>query len=260
MRIKMIVTDLDNTLLQSDKSISPYTKEIISYCQTKGILLAFATARSEKACVTYAKQVHPCAVISNSGALVRKSPNDYFIYRKTMSKEITNALLSLCLNQFNLGLIAVDTDDGYLVSKPVDPDDPSWADYLPASHTDFSQGLSSDSYKIAAEVFDYNILNVVKNNFPIIRVVPFSGEHWVCFSDEHANKLNGVKALVNHFHISLDEVVAFGDDFSDIEMLRGCGIGVAMGNAIPEVKAVADEICEDNNQDGVAKWLKKHIL
>ena len=260
MSIKLIVTDLDNTLLQSTKTISEYTKDVLSCCQKKGILLAFATARSEKACARFAKHVHPYAIISNSGALVRKSPNDDFIYRKTMSQVITNDLLSLLLAQSPLGYIAVDTDDGYLVNQPVDPDDPTWADYLPACCTDFSPGLSGDSYKISAEVFDHNILTAIKNRLPSVRAIPFSGEQWVCFIDEHVDKLYGVKALANHLNIPLNEVVTFGDDFSDIEMLRGCGIGVAMGNAIQEVKDVADEICENNSQDGVAKWLKKHIL
>ena len=260
MNIKLIVTDLDQTLLQSNRRISEYTKDVLLRCQNKGILLAFATARSEKACVQFAKYVHPYAVISNSGALVRKSPNDSFIYRQTMSQDITNNLLSLLLAQPAIGYIAVDTDEGYLVNQPVDPDDPNWADYLPAGYADFSQGLSGDSYKIAAEVFDRNILTTINHFFPTVRAIPFSGGQWVCLIDEQVSKLNGVKALAKHLHIPLEEIVAFGDDFSDIEMLRGCGIGVAIGNAIQEVKDVADELCEENDQDGVAKWLKKNIL
>ena len=260
MNIKLIVTDLDNTLLQSDRTISDYTKDVLFHCQEKGILLAFATARSEKACTQFAKYVQPYAVISNSGALVRKTPNDDFIYRQTMSQDITNGLLTLLHSQSAVGYIAMDTDEGYMVNQPIDPDDPNWADYLPARHTDFSQGLSGDSYKISAEVFDQNILATIKKQFPTVRVIPFSGEQWFCFIDEQVSKLSGVKALANHLQIPLKDIVAFGDDFSDIEMLHGCGIGVAMGNAIQEVKDVADELCEINDNDGVAKWLQKNIL
>ena len=56
------------------------------------------------------------------------------------------------------------------------------------------------------------------------------------------------------------KAVAFGDDYNDIEMLRDCGIGVAVANAIPEVKTAADYICDTNDNDGVAKWLEERVL
>ena len=55
-------------------------------------------------------------------------------------------------------------------------------------------------------------------------------------------------------------VAAFGDDINDLEMVRNCGIGVAVGNAIETVKAAAKYICDINNNDGVAKWLEEYIL
>ena len=54
-------------------------------------------------------------------------------------------------------------------------------------------------------------------------------------------------------------MVAFGDDFNDIGMLQFCGKGIAMKNAIPEVKAIADEICLSNEEDGVAKWITENL-
>jgi len=47
---------------------------------------------------------------------------------------------------------------------------------------------------------------------------------------------------------------------NDIDLLQYCGVGVAMGNALPEVKAVADQICDSNENDGIAKWIEKNIL
>ena len=52
----------------------------------------------------------------------------------------------------------------------------------------------------------------------------------------------------------------FGDDFDDAESMQLCGLGVAVENAIPEVKAVADEVAESNDADGVAKWIETHVL
>jgi hydroxymethylpyrimidine pyrophosphatase-like HAD family hydrolase len=61
-------------------------------------------------------------------------------------------------------------------------------------------------------------------------------------------------------YITLVETAAFGDDYNDKEMLRDCGVGIAVANAIEEVKAVADYICDSNENDGVAKWLDERIL
>lgn len=55
-------------------------------------------------------------------------------------------------------------------------------------------------------------------------------------------------------------MVAFGDDFNDIGMLKLCGKGIAMENAIQQVKDIADEICPSNENDGLAKWIEKHCL
>ena len=60
--------------------------------------------------------------------------------------------------------------------------------------------------------------------------------------------------------ISLEDAVAFGDDLNDIEMLKLCGTGVAVANAIPQVLEAADEITLSNDDDGLAKWLADHVL
>ena len=62
---------------------------------------------------------------------------------------------------------------------------------------------------------------------------------------------------MNAWGIALSSVVAFGDDTNDVEMLRECGLGVAMANAVDEVKAVADFITLNNDDDGVGIVLEK---
>ena len=76
--------------------------------------------------------------------------------------------------------------------------------------------------------------------------------------NKKARKRNAVAEIARHFAVSLADVVAFGDDYNDIEMLRDCGTGVAVGNAISDVKAVADYIIDSNDEYGVAKWLEEN--
>lgn len=66
--------------------------------------------------------------------------------------------------------------------------------------------------------------------------------------------------LAEYFNIAVSDVVTFGDDTSDIGVIKTAGIGVAMGNAIDEAKAVADFVCDTNDNDGVAKWINSFIL
>lgn len=60
--------------------------------------------------------------------------------------------------------------------------------------------------------------------------------------------------------ITPENIIAFGDDFADIGMLKLCGLGIAMGNAIREVKEIADDVTKSNDEDGVAYYLEKQVL
>jgi Cof subfamily protein (haloacid dehalogenase superfamily) len=258
MNIKMIVTDLDCTLLHGDKTISKYTSKILYACQKQGIRVVFATARSENSCKRFTEMIQPDAIISNGGALVRIG--DKTIYRSAMSIETTNELLLFCLNKPSVGYITVDTDKGYFVNKPIDENDPGWIEYLPAYHVDFLRGIACDAYKITVEISDNTTAYEIASNFSTVDVLPFSGEGWYRFADKEADKWNGINALAADMEIALENIVTFGDDHNDVEMLRNCGIGIAVTNAIDEVKVVADYICDTNDNDGVAKWLEKNVL
>jgi hypothetical protein len=73
------------------------------------------------------------------------------------------------------------------------------------------------------------------------------------------NKADGLERLAARHGIAMDRVLAVADGHNDIEMVRRVGWGVAMGNAIPAVKAVADEIVADNQHDGLAEALERHF-
>ncbi len=79
----------------------------------------------------------------------------------------------------------------------------------------------------------------------------------ICFeiTEKGMNKSYGVKKLIEHIQIPVEKVIAFGDSENDREMLKYVGLGVAMGNAPAEIKAIAKTITDTNDQDGVAKLL-----
>ena len=78
--------------------------------------------------------------------------------------------------------------------------------------------------------------------------------------NKNASKWLGVKELIKYFEIDIKDTIAFGDDISDLTMLKNCGKGICVKNGLDEVKAIADDICEDNENDGIAKWIEENVL
>ena len=94
----------------------------------------------------------------------------------------------------------------------------------------------------------------------MLDLLHYKGEDLYRFANINAVKWKAIKAVSDFYNIDTNMFVAFGDDKNDLEMIKNCGIGIAVENAIDEVKNVAKYICETNNNDGVAKWLEKYIL
>ena len=70
------------------------------------------------------------------------------------------------------------------------------------------------------------------------------------------SKWNSIQYVLQHLNRDVSEVIAFGDDYNDMEMIEKCGVGVAMSNAVEELKAVAKFIAKSNDEDGVATFLE----
>ncbi|MCL2573134.1 MAG: Cof-type HAD-IIB family hydrolase [Defluviitaleaceae bacterium] len=255
MKIKMIVSDLDNTLLRTDKSISQYTLEVLENCRKQGILLAYATARAKSASEPFVDEAKPDIIISDSGALIRMG--DEVIHRAVMPKETINKIMKILHSGERVGYITASTDIGLLVNYDVDPNDESWKVWKPV-HVDFAAGLNHDIYKLSPEITEARMRDEIMA-LSGISYIPFHGENWCHIGSEGITKWTAIEKIAQHLNIGIQSIVAFGDDYSDIEMIRGCGIGVAMGNANDDVKAAADQLCDTCDNDGVAKWLEENL-
>ncbi len=96
--------------------------------------------------------------------------------------------------------------------------------------------------------------SLVDSNFPK------EGTIYYDIVDENSSKGEAVKHFCKIFNIVKENRIAIGDDHNDISMFNECGVTVAMGNALPSLKEIADYITNDNNHDGVADFLEKRIL
>lgn len=255
---KMIITDLDGTLLRDDKCISDKTISVLQRCHEKGIRIAYATARSENACRAVRNSFDPDAVVINGGAAVFAEGRQ--IVSQLIPKAFVRRFVKYCMEHIGTGFLTVDTQQAYYINQAVNEEDPLWRDYFPVEVVDMREGLYIDAYKVTVALPHTLPADVLAETFPQMQLMRFSGENWCSFVHKQTSKWQAVTALAQHYGMHPDQIVAFGDDYSDIPMLEKCGTGVAMGNAIAAVRQISDTICRTNEEDGVACWLEEYLL
>jgi hydroxymethylpyrimidine pyrophosphatase-like HAD family hydrolase len=224
MKITMIVTDLDGTLLREDKIVSERTKDTLKLCMEAKIKIIFATGRGENA-----SQIVPIYLfdgsVFNNGALALVG-ND-IVYSRFIKPEIIEPLLDVC-KKFDL-------------------------EYGFSMH-----GSKVGKFWTFGCTPEISTLIEVRLNNDFYLTVSRDGLGQIMHRD--ATKSKGVAALAQYWGIANSEILVFGDDLNDIDMLSYAGVSVAMGNALNDVKVVADYVCDTNDNDGIAKWLEKNVL
>lgn len=256
MKIKLILTDLDETLLHSDKTISSYSIKVLNECKRKEIFIGFSTTRGKVNIEEYISQVQPDFLICNGGAGIYF--NNELIHTVCFSVEETRKLLcavkKYCGHNTEMTL---DTLENIYWNRKDDKSVKSYADN--SIYHDF-ENFNLPAMKFCVKTQDEMLAKQIAQTVSSCDYLPFSDIPWYKFSSGNATKENAIKFICEKFEIPTEKIIAFGDDFNDIGMLKLCGKGIAMQNAIPQVKEVADEITLSNNDDGVAKYLEKYLF
>jgi len=249
--IKMIVTDLDDTLLRTDKSISKYTVETINRVRQGGRKVIFATARggSAKTLVAY-KWFDGYVLLNGAKAYV----GNRLIYDRTISAELFIPFLQE-LSRRNLK-VAAEIGGVHYANFNVKA---KWNYVDHFVVTDYTN-VTGSADKLYAIIEDPSQIGIITQILPRELYLHVSRDNLAMIMHKEATKTKGVLAVAKEFRIAKNEIVAFGDDINDREMLLNVGVGVAMGNSIAELKMIADCICDTNDNDGVAKWLAEKVI
>lgn len=190
------------------------------------------------------------AIIHNNGTKI--TVGKQVIYETCMSKELVTSILQFA-DQNNLSVgITLGNDDYYTHPEQVrDRDMEVW-------------GESNRQYKDPWELTDKNIRTLVyigeregaktlEENFPALKCPLFEGVKGADIIEKRNSKAIGLQFLCNYLGTDIKDSYAFGDSMNDYEILKAADVGIAMGNAIPALKEVADYVTENIEEDGILK-------
>lgn len=252
--IKLILTDLDHTLLRQDGSISDETLRVLHECRSKGVLFAIATARYWIGAEKYINLLKPDYEITTDGTLIHS--NGERLYSSEFSQEDTELIVRRLLNAVPESEITVAQGKTvYWNSLHIAESEKLHK----AVYNDYSSALNVKANKIVAELPDEAIARQIAGQAGC-KLQCYRDEKWYSFLPAGSGKISAIKALSEISNIAVEDFVAFGDDSNDVEMLKLCGKGVAVANAVPDAVLAADEMTTSNDEDGVAHWLKLHVL
>ena len=247
--LSIILSDLDGTLFHDDKTISDFTRQTIKKAQVKGIKFGICTSRARTNALKLLDGIKPDIVITNGGGIVYYK--DKKIYDCECSVEETRKLITAAFAVFGNDIIISADNEHHLYSNSREElGDNFW------TYNDFSD-FHETCMKMCIESLDKQKIEKVASGIGLenIDYLPFSDIPWFKLSKKGATKEKAIQELCKALNTTPSNILAFGDDFNDIGMLKLCGRGIAMQNAIKEVKDAADTICDSNENDGVAKYI-----
>lgn len=271
MDVKLIALDMDGTVLRSDKTISPKTAHALKTALARGIILVPASGRTRLMLPQQMLELGPIRyAITSNGATAVDLEEDRIVYSNQMTREESDRIIDFLTpyhvlvatytqgrpyaDKKRYGLLS--TFQGYpkvlmdliLKYQTFVDDLPQFLKQngfciekinIPFMEPDVHDELVEKLGKMK----EYAITASFKNNIEINRA--------------SANKGDALSHLCGQLGISAGEVMAFGDERNDLQMLTFAGCGVAMGNGDASIQQIADYVTRSNDEDGVAYALEK---
>ncbi|EOT38964.1 MULTISPECIES: Cof-type HAD-IIB family hydrolase [Enterococcus] len=267
--IKMIAIDLDGTLLDTKKKISTRNKVALAKAKAQGVKIVLCTGRPLRAIRPYLDELQLKESgdysITFNGGLVQKNDTGEVMAKSTLSYANVKELVELA-QRLGLPLDVVSDEVVYIL--PTDPQHESiYAQLNPLLHfqlftvAELTEDLLYNKAVVAFEqtYLDQQLAKIpadFKERYEIIKTRDVLLE----FMPKGVTKAYGCQLLAEHLGITADEVMAIGDEENDLPMIEYAGLGVAMENAVPMVKAAADVVTASNTNDGVAQVVEKYVL
>lgn len=245
----LVIFDWDDTLSDSKtKTIPPSALNALKMMhQDPNISLGVASGRAAFFFKNY--NLPWDVLVTNNGQYIEVKGK--LVFENTVDSSLIETFIQTLkpLGGSVMGVNSVEGIRRYL--EPTDPNIGSHPSYLQLS--DYGED-HPDLAKIHILLIGYDPIydDVLKEKFPSIHLHRYNG-YMVDVIPKGLTKLQGIEKAVESMNLTLNDVIAFGDSGNDVDMLRGVGLGVAMGNATAEVKAVANKITTSVLEDGIYK-------
>ena len=288
---KLIAIDLDGTLLNSQGEISDENRLYLKKAINSGIEVVLASGRPIDSVENLSLEIGANRyLISGNGSVVYGIQEKEILYNKFLSKAQVLNIIKMCKDNsiycnvyteneiiaesLNYNILFYYRENAnkdeekrtkinivndmykYIESSQVEK-------YLKITVCDDSQLIFNSILRKLKTISDVDVLDVshmsrkiIKDGTERIQIEYFYTE----ITNRNVNKWEAIKYIIEKDGIAPEEVVGIGDNINDKEMIEYAGLGVAMGNSSPDVKAVAKIVVADNNSDGVAEAIKKYIL
>ncbi|AEA19090.1 MULTISPECIES: Cof-type HAD-IIB family hydrolase [Bacillus] len=267
MTYKMIVLDLDDTLLRDDHTISPRTKEALMTAQEQGVKVVLASGRPTFAMRTIAKELHleeyGSFILSFNGAKIINCKTDEELFSSTLSPEIVHSLYDISKEE-NVWIHTYIGDDiiteknnsyteieGQITGMPI------------VEVNNLKEAVQQPVVKVLMvenpehlQIVESKLQQQLEGQLSVMRSKPFFLE----FTEAGVTKGTSLNKLIQKLGIKREEVIAMGDSYNDQAMIEFAGLGVAMGNAPDDIKEIANYVTDTNMNDGVAKVVEKFVL
>lgn len=274
MKYKMVCIDMDGTLLNSKKKVTDETKRVLIEAKKRGVTVAISTGRIYNNAAFYSKYIGLDApVIAANGAII-KSANGEEIYKGIIGYETSIKVLEV-LKKYKM-TPNFHTHNSIYCGGPLE----KFFIYffitrgIPADYKVNLYSIKKDQWKKVlldnqSEILkcicvhrNKKVVQMAKDELRKIKGIEISSSNSfnIEVNAEGVCKGNGASILGKKMGIKKEEIICIGDNENDLSMIEYAGLGVAMGNAPQYIKNKANYVTASNNEDGVAKVIKKFIL
>ncbi len=253
--VKMIVSDLDGTLVRTDQTISEKSIHVFRKCAEAGIRIILASARPPRMTKNLMPEdVKTEVIINYNGALVYE--NGEIILKKMLHCDVIEKILGVVHEKVKDPKVCFEINDAHYANFDVIE---AFGD-IPYTPVNLNEFKTDAAYKIILCNMKYENKAEILHSLPAdCTCMVTDGDQIYQIMDKDVSKFDALSFVLGKFEIGTDEIMCFGDDTNDIEMLMNCGISVAMGNAAPEVRRAARFTTRSNDEDGVALFIERYL-
>ncbi len=268
MQIKLVVTDMDGTLLTDKKTISPRTLQLLHTLMDRDVKLMIATGRFLTSPKAYRDAYGLKALVAAANGTVIVGEDDNIINAKAIAPESVNRLVEVCKEYESWYYFVAD--------EKIYAYDPQWdmaGFYQPRDGSKKLPEVTVEAFdrhirpdEINDDIRKFQIFQPHRERYHLMKEVLVEDAGFEVSSSHENNmeitakgldKGRALRIVSEHLSIPLESILAFGDYDNDIPLLTTAGIGVAMENANTALKEVADEVTTSNNEDGIADVLER---